>query len=74
MFPQKIFQYIDIILGIAGNVFLWQLTIMSIKSFLYKSTFQISVPLLHFFFYNACPRYVKSRRDLLYELWGQIEN
>ena len=28
--------------------------------------FQISLPWLHLFFYNACPHYLKSRRDLLY--------
>ena len=27
----------------------------------------ISLPCFHSFFHNACPRYLKSRRDLLYE-------
>ena len=30
------------------------------------SLIQISLPCLHSSFYNACPRYLKSRRDLLY--------
>ena len=31
--------------------------------------FQISLLWLHLFFYNACPRYLKSRRDLLYLMY-----
>ena len=29
--------------------------------------FKISLPWLYLFSYNTCPRYLKSRRDLLYE-------
>ena len=30
--------------------------------------FEILLPWLHYFSHNACPRYLKSRRDLLYVL------
>ena len=66
MFPQKISQNIDILAKIHGNVFPWQPAIMGNKASFHKSIFQISLPWLHLFFYNACPRYPKSRRDLLY--------
>ena len=66
MFPQKISQNIDILAKIHRNAFPWQPAIMGNKPSLYYSMFQISLPWLHLFFYNACPRYLKSRRDLLY--------
>ena len=68
MFPKKISQNIDTLARIHGNVFPWQPAIMGNKASLYKSMFQISLPWFHLFFYNACPRYLKSRRDLLYLL------
>ena len=46
---------------------------MGNKLSLYKSMFQISLPWLHLFFHNACPRYLKSRRDLLYILQSPLE-
>ena len=66
MFPQKISQNIDILARIHGNVFPWQPTIMGNKASYYKSMFQISLPWLYLSFHNACPRHLKSRRDLLY--------
>ena len=66
MFPQKISQNIDILARIHGNVFPWQPTIMGNKASYYKSIFQISLPWLYLSFHNACPRHLKSRRDLLY--------
>ena len=66
MFPRKIFQNIDILAKIHGNVFLWQPTIMGNKASYYKSMFQISLPWLYLSFHNSCPRHLKSRRDLLY--------
>ena len=39
---------------------------MGNKTSYYKSTFQISLPWLYLSFHNACPRHLKSRRDLLY--------
>ena len=41
-------------------------TIMGDKASFYQSVFQISIPWLYSFAYNACPCYLKSRRDLLY--------
>ena len=66
MFPQKISQNIDILARIHGNVFPWQPTIMGNKASYYKSMFQISLLWLYLSFHNACPRHLKSRRDLLY--------
>ena len=42
---------------------------MGNKASLYYSIFKISHPWLKLFFYNACPCYLKSRRDLLYHRW-----
>ena len=73
MFTQKISQNIDTLAWIHGNVFPWQPAIMGNKASLYKSIFQISLPWLHLFFFNACPRYLKSRRDLLF-VYGVLKN
>ena len=69
MFPQKKFQNVDILARIHGNVFPWQPNIMENKSFFYQFIFQISAPQFHLFFYNTCPRYLKSRRYLLYSCY-----
>ena len=66
MFPKKISQNIDTLVRIHGNVFPWQPAIMGNKASHYKSMFEISLPWLHLSSYNACSRYLKSRRDLLY--------
>ena len=66
MFPKKISQNVDIFARIHGNVFPWQPAIMGNKASFYQSIFQISLPSLHLSFHNACPRYLKSRRNLLY--------
>ena len=66
MFLQKFFKNIDVFAKIHGNVFLWKPNIMGNKSFFYWFIFQISAPWLHLFSHNACPRYLNSRRDLLY--------
>ena len=68
MFPQKFSLNIDSLAKIHRNAFPWQPAIMGNKASSYYSLFQISLPWLHLFFYNACPRYLKSRRDLLYKL------
>ena len=65
MFPNKISQNIDTLARIHGNVFPWQLAIMGNKASRYY--IEISLPWFHLFFYNTCPRYLKSRRDLLYK-------
>ena len=64
MFPQKISQNVDILARIHGNVFPWQPAIMGNKASFYQSMFRISLPWFHLSFHNACPRYLKSRRDL----------
>ena len=68
MFPKKISQNIDIFARIHGNVFPWQPAIIGNKASFYLSIFQISIPWLHLTFFNACPRYLKSRRNLLYTI------
>ena len=70
MFPQKISQNIDILAKIHRNAFPWQPAIMGNKASPYYSMFQISLPWLHSFLYNACPRYLKSRQDLLYFIFA----
>ena len=65
MFSKKISQNIDILARIHRNVFPCQPTIVGNKQFFFKFKLQISVSLLHLFFHNACPRYLKSRGDLL---------
>ena len=66
MFPKKISQNVDIFARIHGNVFPWQPAIIGNKASFYQSIFQISLPWLHLSLHNACPRYLKSRRNLLY--------
>ena len=60
----KNLQNIVIIAGIHGNVFLWQPIIMGNKSF-FISVYSEYQP-LSLIFFNTCPRYLKSRWDLLY--------
>ena len=67
MFPKKISQNIYTLAKIHGNVFPWQPAIMVNKASFYLFMLQISLPWHESLFYNACPRHLKSRRDLLYD-------